>query len=158
MTFQTFCIGGHLFEFAEVLRESRDTVPQKSRLRECDLTLMDFPPGRYDVLSRGGRIQQMTSIGTLSGLGKFWDGNQDLGPVRYTIEVFRDGGIKRGEGTLRWAGYGPWDSYQAGKPLMLMVSTGEQVSITITSPRKEGADILATAPIPDPIDWLSGED
>jgi len=100
----------------------------------------------------------MTSIGTLSGLGKFWDGNQDLGPVRYTIEVFRDGGIKRGEGTLRWAGYGPWDSYQAGKPLMLMVSTGEQVSITITSPRKEGADILATAPIPDPIDWLSGED
>jgi hypothetical protein len=100
----------------------------------------------------------MTQIGTLSGLGKFWDGNKDLGPVHYTIHVFLDGGVKRGEGTLRWAGYGPWDSFQAGKSLMLMVKTGEQVSITIENPRKEGADILATAPIPDPIDWLNQED
>ena len=100
----------------------------------------------------------MTQIGTLSGVGKLWDGNTDLGPVRYTIDVSQDGGLKRGEGTLRWAGYGPWDSFQAGKALMLMVKTGEQVSITIKSPRKEGADILATAPIPDPIDWDNAED
>jgi len=100
----------------------------------------------------------MTQIGTLTGLGKFWDGNQDLGPVRYEIHVFRNDGVKSGEGTLRWAGYGPWDSFQAGKSLMLMVKTGEQVNITIKSPRKEGADILATAPIPDPIDWLKDED
>ena len=97
----------------------------------------------------------MTNIGTLSGLGKFWDGNTDLGPVRYEIRVFEEGGLKRGEGTLRWAGYGPWDSFQAGKSLMLMVKTGEQVSFTIKSPRKEGADILTTGPIPDPIDWLA---
>ena len=100
----------------------------------------------------------MTQTGTLSGLGKLWDANKDLGPVGYTIHVFQDGGVKRGEGTLRWAGYGPWDSFQAGKALMLMVKTGEQVSITIKSPRKEGADILATAPIPDPIDWDNAED
>jgi hypothetical protein len=100
----------------------------------------------------------MTQIGTLSGLGKFWDGNKDLGPVRYEIHVFRDDGLKRGEGTLRWAGYGPWDSFQAGKPLALMLKTGEQISITIKSPRKEGADILAAAPIPDPIDGLGPDD
>jgi hypothetical protein len=41
---------------------------------------------------------------------------------------------------------------------MLMVKTGEQVSITIKNPGNEGADILATAPIPDPIDWLNQED
>ena len=99
----------------------------------------------------------MTNIGTLSGLGKFWDGNQDLGPVRYEIHIFADGGQKRGEGTLRWAGFGPWDDYQAGKSLMLMVKTGEQVSITILNPRKEGAEILASGPIPDPVDWLAGE-
>jgi hypothetical protein len=38
---------------------------------------------------------------------------------------------------------------------MLMLKTGEQVSIAIKSPRNEGADILATGPIPDPIDWLA---
>ena len=37
----------------------------------------------------------MTQTGTLSGLGKLWDGNKDLGPVRYTIHVFQDGGLKR---------------------------------------------------------------
>ena len=99
----------------------------------------------------------MTNIGTLSGLGKLWDGNKDMGPVGYAIEVFEDGGLKRGKGTLRWAGYGPWDSFQAGKPLMLMLKTGEQVSMTITSPRNEGADILTTGPIPNPIDWLADD-
>jgi hypothetical protein len=95
----------------------------------------------------------MTQIGTLSGLGKFWDGNTDLGPVRYEIHLFEDGGVRRGEGTLRWAGYGPWDSFQAGKLLALMLKTGEQISITIKAPRKEGADILATGPMPNPVDW-----
>jgi hypothetical protein len=99
----------------------------------------------------------MTNIGTLSGLGKLWDGNQDLGPVRYAIDLFEDGGQKRGEGTLQWAGVGPWDSFQAGKPLMLMLKTGEQVSMTIKSPRKEGADILTTGPIPNPVDWLADD-
>ena len=97
----------------------------------------------------------MTTIGTLSGLGKLWDGNQDLGPVRYAIEVHEENGSKCGEGSLRWAGFGPWDNFQAGKALMLMVKTGEQVSLTITSPRKEGADILTNGPIPNPIDWLA---
>jgi hypothetical protein len=99
----------------------------------------------------------MTNIGRLSGLGKLRDGNKDLGPVRYAIEVFEDGELKRGEGTLEWSGSGPWDSFQAGKPLMLMLKTGEQVSLTITSPRKEGADILATGPIPKPIDWFADD-
>jgi hypothetical protein len=93
----------------------------------------------------------MTHLGTLSGLGKLWDGNRDLGPVNYEIQVFRSGGLKRGEGTLRSARYGLWDSFQAGKPLMLMLRSGEQVSITIKSLGNEGADILATAPIPDPL-------
>ena len=93
----------------------------------------------------------MTHIGTLSGLGKLWDGNKDLGPVGYEIQVFRDGGLKRGEGTLRWSGFGPWDGFKAGKPLMLMLRSGEQVSLTIKSPGKEGADILATGPMPDPL-------
>ena len=99
----------------------------------------------------------MTGNYTLSGLGKFWDGNKDLGPVRYEIHVFQDDGPKRGEGSLRWAGYGPWDSFQPGKPLALMLKTGEQISVTIKSPRKEGADILATGPIPDPIDWFADD-
>jgi hypothetical protein len=93
----------------------------------------------------------MTHLGTLSGLGKLWDGNRDLGPVDYDIQVFRTGGLKRGEGTLRSARYGLWDRFQAGKPLMLMLRSGEQVSITIKSPGNEGADILATGPIPDPV-------
>jgi hypothetical protein len=52
-------------------------------------------------------------------------------------------------------GFGPWDSFQAGKAVMIMLKTGEQVSITIKRPRKEGADILAHGSIPDPIDWLA---
>jgi hypothetical protein len=99
----------------------------------------------------------MTKIGTLSGLGKLWDGNQDLGPVGYAIDDLQDGGSKRGEGTLRWTGFGPWDKFQAGKDLMLMLKTGEQASLTITSPRKEGADIRVAGPIPDPIDWLADD-
>lgn len=99
----------------------------------------------------------MAAGGTLSGLGKLWDGNQDLGPVRYEIHTGKEGGHKRGDGTLRWAGYGPWDKFKAGKPLMLMLKTGEQVDLTITNPRKEGADILATGPMPDPIDWFADD-
>jgi len=99
----------------------------------------------------------MTNIGTLSGLGKLWDGNKDLGPVRYEIHVFEDGGRKRGEGALLWVGHGPWDSFQATKTLMLMLKTGEQVSITIKNPRNEGADILTTGPIPNPIDWFADD-
>lgn len=95
----------------------------------------------------------MAQIGTLSGLGKLWDGSKDLGPVHYEIRVFKDGGEKRGEGALRWNGYGPWDKFQAGKALMLMVRSGEQVALTIKNPGKEGADILASGPIPDPIDY-----
>ena len=93
----------------------------------------------------------MTQLGTLSGLGKLWDGNKDLGPVDYEIKVFRTDGSKRGEGTLRYTRGGLGDGFQAGKPLMLMLRSGEQVSITIKSPRNEGADILATEPIPDPM-------
>jgi hypothetical protein len=92
----------------------------------------------------------MTHLGTLSGLGKLWDGNRDLGPVDYEIQVFRIDGSKRGEGTLRSSRYGLWERFQAGKSLMLMLRSGEQVSITIKSPGNEGADILATGPIPDP--------
>jgi hypothetical protein len=93
----------------------------------------------------------MTHLGTLSAIGKLWDGNRDLGPVDYVIQVFRTGGSKRGEGTLRSARYGLWDNFQAGKSLMLMLRSGEQVSITIKSLHNEGADILVTGPIPDPI-------
>jgi hypothetical protein len=93
----------------------------------------------------------MTHLGTLSGVGKLWDGNKDLGPIDYEIQVFRTGGSKHGEGTLRSARYGLWDGFQAGKSLMLMLRSGEQVSLTIKSLGPEGADILATGPIPDPI-------
>jgi hypothetical protein len=93
----------------------------------------------------------MTHLGTLSGLGKLWDGNRDLGPVDYEIQVFRTAGSKRGEGTIGSVRYGLWESFQVGKPLMLMLRSGEQVSIEIKSAGNEGADILATGPIPDPI-------
>ena len=93
----------------------------------------------------------MTHLGTLSGFGKLWDGNKDLGPVEYKIQVFRNGGSKQGEGTLRPVRYGLWDSFQAGKSLMLMLRSGEQVDVTVKSPGSEGVDILATGPIPDPI-------
>ena len=99
----------------------------------------------------------MTQIGTLSGIGKLWDGNNDLGPVGYEIRLIQDAGPKRGEGILRWAGRGPWDSFQAGKILMLMLKSGEQVSVTINSARKEGADILATGAMPDPVDWSADD-
>ena len=92
----------------------------------------------------------MTHLGTLSGLGKLWDGNRDLGPIDYEIQVFRDGESKRGEGALRSDRYGLLDGFKAGKPLMLMLRSGEQVSITIKSPGSGHADILATEPIPDP--------
>ena len=95
--------------------------------------------------------QRMTHLGTLSSVGKLWDGNRDLGPVDYEIQVFSTGGSKRGEGTIRSARHGLWDSFKAGKSLMLMLRSGEQVSITIKSLGDEGADILATGPIPDPI-------
>lgn len=97
----------------------------------------------------------MTDIGTLSGLGKLWDGTRDLGPVNYDIRVFEDRELRRGEGSLRWIGQGPWDSFHAGKPLMLMLKTGEQVSLTIKGLRNEGADILATGTIPKPIDLFA---
>ncbi len=45
--------------------------------------------------------------------------------------------------------------FQAGK--LLMLKTGEQVSLTIKSPRNEGADVLATGPIPNPIDWFADD-
>ena len=99
----------------------------------------------------------MTHLGTLSGLGKLWDGNRDLGPVDYEIQVFRTGGSKRGDGTLRSARAGLWDNFQAGKSLMLMLKSGEQLSITIKSSGHEGADILAIEPIPDPKDYFSDE-
>ena len=102
--------------------------------------------------------QPMTHIGTLSGLGKLWDGNRDLGPVDYEIQVFGTGGSRRGEGTIRSAREGLWDGFQAGKPLMLMLRSGEQVSIAIKSPGNGGADILATGPIPDPINWFDSGD
>ena len=99
----------------------------------------------------------MAKNGTLSGLGKLWDGAKDLGPVRYEIHTAEEDGHQRGDGTLRWSGFGPWDKFQAGKALMLMVKTGEQVNLTITNPRKEGADILATGPMPDPVDWFADD-
>lgn len=99
----------------------------------------------------------MANIGTLSGVGKLWDGNNDLGPVQYEIEVFEDGGSKRGEGALRWDGRGPWDRFQAGKPLMLMLKTGEQVSLTLESTGDGGAEIRASGPIPKPIDLFADE-
>lgn len=94
----------------------------------------------------------MTHLGTLSGLGKLWDGNRDLGPVDYEIQVFGGDGSKRGEGTLRSARYGLWDNFQAGKALMIMLRSGEQLSVTVKSRFDEGVDVLATGPIPDPID------
>ena len=94
----------------------------------------------------------MTHLFTLAGLGKLWDGNKDLGPIDYEINVSQTGGSKRGEGTLRSSRYGLWDGFHAGKPLMLMLRSGEQISVTIKSPGNEGAEILATGPIPDPID------
>lgn len=100
----------------------------------------------------------MTHLGTLSGLGKLWDGNRDLGPVDYEIQVFGSGGSKRGEGTLRSARYGLWENFQAGKSLMIMLRSGEQVSLTIKSRFDEGVDVLATGPIPDPINRLDTDD
>ena len=94
----------------------------------------------------------MTHLGTLSGLGKLWDGNRDLGPVDYEIQVFGSDGSKRGEGTLRSARYGLWDNVQAGKSLMIMLRSGEQVTLTVKSRFDEGVDVLATGSIPDPID------
>ena len=100
----------------------------------------------------------MTHLGTLSAIGKLWDGNRDLGPVDYEIQVFATGGSKRGEGTLRSSRYGLLDSFQAGKALMLMLRSGEQVSVTIKSLGDEGADILVTGPIPDPIKGYDSAD
>jgi hypothetical protein len=96
-------------------------------------------------------IQQMTHLGALSAIGKLWDGNKDLGPVDYQIQVFRSGGVKRGEGTLRCEAIGLLDRFDAGQKLMLMLRSGEQVSVTIKNPGDFRVDILVTGPIPDPI-------
>ena len=96
--------------------------------------------------------QQMTHLGTLSAIGKLWDGNKDLGPVDYEIQVFRSDGLKRGEGTLRSDATGLLNRFAAGQRLMLMLRSGEQVSVTIKRPGALHVDILVTGPIPDPMD------
>jgi hypothetical protein len=96
--------------------------------------------------------KEMTHLGTLSAKGKLWDGNKDLGPVDYQIQVFRSGGLKRGEGTLQCDATGLLDRFDAGQPLMLMLRSGEQVSVTIKNPGHFRVDIFVTGPIPDPID------
>jgi hypothetical protein len=93
----------------------------------------------------------MTHLGTLSAIGKLWDGNNDLGPVDYKIQVFQSGGLRRGEGTLQSDAVGLLDRFDAGQPLMLMLRSGEQVSVTIKNPGDFRADIVVTGPIPDPI-------
>ena len=93
----------------------------------------------------------MTHLGTLSSVGKLWDGNRDLGPVDYEIQVFRTGGSKRGEGVLRSARYGLLDGFPVGKSLVLMLRSGEQVSLTVTGLGDKSADISVTGPLPDPI-------
>ena len=100
----------------------------------------------------------MTHIGTLSSVGKLWDGNKDLGPVDYELQIFATGGVKRGEGTLRSARYGLWDNFHAGKSLMMMLRSGEQVTVTIKNLDHEGAKISATGPIPDPIEAQDFDD
>jgi hypothetical protein len=93
----------------------------------------------------------MTHLGTLSAIGKLWDGNKDLGPIDYRIQVFRSDGLKRGEGTLQSAAVGLLDRFEAGRELMLMLRSGEQVSVTIKKPGDFRVDIAVTGPIPDPI-------
>lgn len=100
----------------------------------------------------------MTNIGTLSGVGKLWDGSKDLGPVDYEIQVLETGTARRGEGTLHSARYGLWDGFQAGKSLMLMVRSGEQLSLTVKSLIPEGVEISATGPIPAPMKGLESDD
>jgi hypothetical protein len=93
----------------------------------------------------------MTHLGTLAAIGKLWDGNKDLGPVDYQIQVFRSGGQKHGEGTLQSAAVGLLDRFEAGRELMLMLRSGEQVSVAIKKPGDFRVDISVTGPIPDPI-------
>ena len=93
----------------------------------------------------------MTHLGTLSAIGKLWDGNKDLGPIHYQIQVFRSGGQKRGEGTLQSDAIGLLDRFDAGQKLMLMLRSGEQVSVTIENPGDFRVDISVTGPLPDPI-------
>ena len=100
----------------------------------------------------------MTHLGTLSAIGKLWDGNKDLGPVDYQIQVFRSGGSKRGEGTLQSDKIGLLDGFEAGRPLMLMLRSGEQVSVTIKSPGDFRVEISVTGPIPDPIQGHESDD
>jgi hypothetical protein len=96
-------------------------------------------------------MQQMTHLGILSAIGKLWDGNKDLGQVDYQIQVFRSDGVKHGEGTLQSAAIGLLDRFEAGQKLMLMLRSGEQVSVTIKNPGDFRVDIFVTGPIPDPI-------
>ena len=112
------------------------------------MPLPDFRPGQQDVATQGK--QRMAHLGTLSGLGKLWDGNKDLGPIDYQIEVFQSGGLKRGEGTLSCDASGLLDRFDAGQTLMLMLRSGEQVSVTIKNPGDFRVDISVTGPIPDP--------
>jgi len=100
----------------------------------------------------------MTHLGTLSAIGKLWDGNKDLGPIDYQIEVFRSGEQKHGEGTLSSDAAGLLDRFRAGKALMLMLRSGEQVSVTIKNPGDFRVDILVTGPIPDPMDFDESAD
>ena len=92
----------------------------------------------------------MTHIGTLQAIGKLWDGNKDLGPIDYQIEVFRTDGQKRGEGTLSSDAAGLLNRFKAGQSLMLMLRSGEQVDVTIKKPGDRQANISVTGPIPDP--------
>ena len=100
----------------------------------------------------------MTQLGTLSGIGKLWDGNKDLGAVDYVIRVFRVDGLKHGEGMLQGNAHLLWDGFQAGQSLMLMLRSGEQVSLTIKSVGNDGADILTSGAIPDPVPEFDSTD
>src|SRR5262245_21034157 len=94
--------------------------------------------------TQGGAIEQMTHIGTLQAIGKLWDGNNDLGPIDYQIEVFRSGEATRGEGTLRSEKNGLLARFRAGQALMLMLRSGEQVSVTVKKPGDAQVDISVT--------------
>src|SRR5262249_15893730 len=112
-------------------------------------------------------IWNSPQIGTLLGLGNLWDGDKDLGSVHYTIHVFKDGGLNRGEGTLEGAGYGQEAIFKDGKRPMLRLKTGKKISNIKKSPHYisigksrhyVSGEVLAKGPIPDPIDGLDPDD
>jgi hypothetical protein len=89
----------------------------------------------------------MTHLGTLQGRGQIMLADQERLDVEYRIDVFRDGGLKTGRGSLPMALPKAMRLIQMGA-LTMRLEDGAHVSIVVTKANDDGAEFVTSGPIP----------